>query len=189
MDDATLSARELVGLLAEEHRLAVVAALVLGATSTAEVRRATGLDARTTRTALDRLERAGLVERSDDGDLALLRSAFKLAARAAATPGTDEHRDQPEDRARVLRSFVKDGRLARLPTSHGKRLVVLDLIVQDFEPGRRYTEKQVNAALVRWNPDTASLRRWLVDVGYLDRAAGEYWRSGGTTGPSSSHLH
>ncbi|MEJ7582655.1 MAG: DUF2087 domain-containing protein [Acidimicrobiales bacterium] len=181
MEEPLLSACELVGLLAEEHRLAVVAALALGATSVTEVRTATGLDARRARTALDRLERAGLVVRADDDTLVLLSTAFGLAARAeVGTGASEEHADQPDDRARILRSFVRAGRLSRLPTTHSKRLVVLDLIVQDFDLGVRYTEKQVNATLVRWHPDTASLRRWLVDVGFLDRKAGWYWRCGGT---------
>jgi hypothetical protein len=34
--------------------------------------------------------------------------------------------------------------------------------------------------LARRHPDTATLRRYLVDEGLLDRAGGEYWRIGGT---------
>ncbi len=30
------------------------------------------------------------------------------------------------------------------------------------------------------HPDHAALRRYLVDEGFLSRASGEYWRSGGT---------
>jgi hypothetical protein len=44
---------------------------------------------------------------------------------------------------------------------------------------RRYDEKEVNGILALWYPDYASLRRYLVDEGYLDRAGGQYWRSGG----------
>jgi hypothetical protein len=80
----------------------------------------------------------------------------------------------------VLRSFVRDGRLLSMPASQGKRMVVLDHIAQSFEPGLHYTEKQVNAILVSWYEDTATVRRYLVDAGYLSREAGEYWRSGGS---------
>jgi hypothetical protein len=38
----------------------------------------------------------------------------------------------------------------------------------------------VNLMLGKWHEDTAALRRYLVDEGFLDREAGEYWRSGGT---------
>ncbi len=189
MDEAApfLPAGELAGLLAEPDRLRVVAALVLGARTTGEVRAATGLDARRATTALGRLQRAGLVEAGEDGTLVLLAQAFPAAARAARAAGEgggpnppDEHGDQPPDRSRILRTFVRDGRLQRMPTAHAKRLVVLDLVVQDFEPGRRYPEREVNRMLRTWFDDVAALRRWLVDVGYLDRDRGDYWRSGGT---------
>jgi hypothetical protein len=161
----------------------VVAALVLGAGDRESVRRATGLDARAIATAVDRLERGGLLEVDGDRYL-LMEAAFTRAVRLAApdTPGED-HPDASEDDARVLRSFVRDGRLLSMPASHGKRMVVLDHIVQAFEPGIRYTEKQVNSILVSWYEDTATVRRHLVDAGFLSREAGEYWRTGGSVRP------
>jgi hypothetical protein len=178
-----LSAVELVGLLAEERRRRVVAALCLGAENLDEVRAATGLSTREAVTAVERLVGAGLVERHADGGLVVLVAAFGRAAREAASAEEEEPASTERgsaEAAKVRRAFVRDRRLLAIPASHAKRLVVLDLVVQDFEPGRRYTERQVNAILVSWHPDTASLRRWLVDVGFLDRSGGEYWRSGGT---------
>jgi hypothetical protein len=82
--------------------------------------------------------------------------------------------------ARVLDAFVRDGRLLSIPVARAKRLVVLDLLVQEFEPGRRYSEQMVNLLLGKWHADTAALRRYLVDEGMLDREDRVYWRSGGT---------
>jgi len=180
-DDAPLlGAGELVGLLADDARRATVAALVLGADDLASVRTLTGLDARGAVTAVERLVDSGLVVRSADGALVLLSAAFGLAARAAAPPpASDDHGAATAERSRVLRAFVRDGRLLALPATHSKRMVVLDLLVQDFEPGRRYSEAQVNMILRRWFDDVAALRRWLVDVSYLDRDHGTYWRCGG----------
>jgi hypothetical protein len=175
-----LSAGALAGLLADEDRRSVVAALQLGATDAREVRAATGLDARRAMTAIGRLVAGGLVDEAADGTLTVLAAAFGLAARAAAPDdASSEHAEEPHERAKVLRAHVRDGRLVSIPSSHAKRLVVLDLVVQDFEPGRHYTERQVNAVLARWHDDVPALRRWLVDVGYLDRDHGDYWRCGG----------
>ena len=80
----------------------------------------------------------------------------------------------------MLRAFVRDGRLLSIPTARAKRLVVLDVIAQEFEPGQRYSESMVNLVLGRWHADTAALRRYLVDEGFLDRADRQYWRTGGT---------
>jgi hypothetical protein len=80
----------------------------------------------------------------------------------------------------VLSAFVRDGRLASIPAAHGKRLVILDWLAQQFEPGVRYSEARVNLILGQRHSDAAALRRYLVDDGFLDRAGGHYWRSGGT---------
>jgi hypothetical protein len=58
---------------------------------------------------------------------------------------------------------------------------VLEHLVQAFEPGRRYPEREVDAVLraLAACVDHATLRRYLVDHGLLDREGGEYWRSGG----------
>jgi hypothetical protein len=180
---APFEARELVGLLADADRRRVVAALVLGATTLDEVRDATHLDLRAASRALQRLLDTGLVVRGDDGTHHLLEAAFAMAARAEAAraPRRDEHGDQPQEVARVLRAFVRDGRLLSIPTARAKRLVVLDWLAQRFEPGERYTEARVNLVLGQVHPDTATLRRYLVDEEFLTREAGVYWRSGGTT--------
>ncbi|MDN5765239.1 MAG: DUF2087 domain-containing protein [Humibacillus sp.] len=86
------------------------------------------------------------------------------------------------DRDAVLRAFVApDGSLKSIPTKVRKRLVVLDLLAQQFELGEQYDEIEVNNRLRAFHPDVAALRRYLVEEGFLDRADGRYWRTGGTT--------
>jgi hypothetical protein len=184
--DASFPARDLVGLLADDDRRRVFAALVLGATDLDDVRRTTGLDTRAAARALQRLVDTGLVVRGDGGVLHLLAEAFTMSARAEAArdPRPVEHSDAPEDVGRVLRAFVRDGRLVSIPASHAKRLVILDWLSQRFEPGRRYSEEMVNLILAQAHPDTAALRRYMVDDGLLSRGGGEYWRSGGTFDPA-----
>ncbi len=85
---------------------------------------------------------------------------------------------------RVLRAFRDDaGRVVQMPARRAKRLVVLDHLVQSFEPGVRYTEAEVNAVLaasIGGGVDVATARRYLVDVEMLQRGGGWYWRSGGS---------
>ena len=56
---------------------------------------------------------------------------------------------------------------------------MLERLALEFEPGIRYPEREVNAALRRFHDDVAALRRYLVDEGYLSREGGRYWRTGG----------
>jgi hypothetical protein len=182
-DDAPLvDAATIAGLLAEPERLRVVAALVLGSATVAEVRSATGLAARSVGRALARLVDTGVVVRDGEGRHWLVEDVFRQAAVAAAPTDEPASFDAPESASKVLRAFVRDGRLTAIPVQRSKRLVVLDVIAQEFEPGRRYSERQVNAKLARWHDDVASLRRYLVDEELLLRQVGgrEYWRAGGT---------
>jgi hypothetical protein len=184
--ESPFDTRELVGLLADDDRRRVVAALVLGASTLDAVRADTALAARPAARALQRLVDAGLVLRSDGGTLHLLGEAFALAARAEGerAPRSTEHSDEPENVARVLRAFVHDGRLTSIPAVRAKRVVVLDWLAQRFEPGRRYSEADINRVISAVHPDTAALRRYLVDEGILGRERGEYWRAGGTFDPA-----
>ena len=183
----TLDAGELVGLLADDDRRKVAAALVLGASTTSEIMHATQLEGRRVVRALNRLVSGGLVIDGPDDGHVLLEAAFQLAARAAAAarPTRDEHVDAPAEEAKVLRAFVRGGRLTSIPSAWGKRRIVLDWVAQRFEPGRRYTEASVNLSLAEVHPDTAALRRYLVDDGFLSRDHGEYWRTGGRVDPAN----
>ena len=92
-------------------------------------------------------------------------SARRSGARRwpSPTPGRrpDPTGDAPPDAAKVLRTFFRGGRLTSIPTSHAKRLVILDRLAQEFEPGVRYSERQVNARLRPFHEDVAALRRYL----------------------------
>lgn len=91
------------------------------------------------------------------------------------------------ERDAVLRTFLgPDGGLRQIPAKHSKRLIVLDLLAQQFTPGERYTEVEVNTILRAYHDDVAALRRYLIENGFMDREAGWYWRIGGSldlTGP------
>jgi hypothetical protein len=84
----------------------------------------------------------------------------------------------------VLRTFFRNGRPTEIPPKRSKRRMVLERIALEFEPGRRYDEKEVNATVARYFTDHAALRRTLVDEGFLDRDHGEYRRAGGAVDPS-----
>ena len=181
---ATVDAAAIVGMLADDDRRRCFAALELGATTRDEVAAATGLSPTATAKALGRLVSGGLVVSGDDGGLFVLGAAFGLAAREALTkPASTEFDDQADDVRKVLKTFVVDGRITQIPMSAAKRRVLLDWLGQQFEIGRRYSEAMVNLTLGRYHQDTAALRRYMVDEGILDRAAGQYWRSGGTVTP------
>jgi DNA-binding transcriptional ArsR family regulator len=102
------------------------------------------------------------------------RIGRETADPGALAPGPDG-RVRPAYESKVLSAFLIDGRLERIPAQEKKRLVILQFLAQsDFVPGRSYPEKEVNQILALRHPDVASLRRYLVDLGYMERAASVY---------------
>jgi hypothetical protein len=181
MADRPLDAATIVGLLADDDRRRVFAAIELGDDTFDSIVASTALTAGQVAKAAGRLAAAGLVVELG-GSLHVMGAAFQVAARQAlARPPSDEHANASEDARKVLAAFVTDGRITSMPASLGKRMVVLDWLSQDFEPGRRYSEAMVNLIIGRRHPDTAAWRRYLVDHEFLSREAGEYWRTGGRT--------
>ena len=171
---------ELWGLLADEDRLRVFSAIALGARSVPDIADHAGMDPRTVVKALQRLESGGVVS-SAGPEWDLRRDV--IAAEARRTSKTFEPYDEvglPPQQASVLRAFLRDGRLASIPSARSKRLVILDHVAKVFEIGRRYPEREVDALLRAFHADYAALRRYLVDEGFLSREHAEYWRSGGT---------
>lgn len=80
---------------------------------------------------------------------------------------------------KVLGTFTDEsGAIRSFPGQQKKYLVLLRHVLTAFEPGVRYPEREVNERLLRFNPDTARLRRSLVEHGLMDRegGGGEYWR-------------
>jgi hypothetical protein len=94
---------------------------------------------------------------------------------SAATAGVDL---DAYDR-KVVSDFTNpNGRLKTIPAQRKKLDAVLRQVVKAFEPGTRYSEKQVNEILSRFHDDTATLRRELVGSKLMQRegGGGDYWR-------------
>lgn len=155
----------------------VFAAVVLGADTAEDVVTATGLSPRAVASALRRLIHGELIG-TGRGGLDPHLEVFKEAMRGRATL-PDEPLDPDRARASVLRAFIADGRLVSFPAARSKRRVVLEHIVASFEPGVRYSEREVDAILRAWHDDHAALRRYLVDEDLVARDKGVYWRIGG----------
>ncbi|HJT55477.1 MAG TPA: metalloregulator ArsR/SmtB family transcription factor [Ktedonobacteraceae bacterium] len=80
-----------------------------------------------------------------------------------------------EERARVVATFLQDGRLASMPSQYKKRRYVMEELARSFEWGRLYDEKEVNAILKTFHEDVASLRREMIDQRIMMRENGRYW--------------
>ena len=78
--------------------------------------------------------------------------------------------------AKVRSNFVVDGRLTQIPAQFKKRMAILCWLADKFEFDRRYPEKELNEVIKQYHPDCASLRRYMIETGLMQRENGVYWR-------------
>lgn len=79
---------------------------------------------------------------------------------------------------KVIRNYTnEDGSVKAFPTQQKKLLAILHYVIRDITAERRYSEKEINEILQRYNPDYAFLRRSLIEYRLMEREAGggAYW--------------
>ena len=71
-----------------------------------------------------------------------------------------------------LKPFLNEkGQLTAFPAKQKKKVLALEYLASKLEPGRRYTEMEINDLLGQWHTfrDPATLRRELYDFHCLNR--------------------
>jgi hypothetical protein len=170
---------DLVRFVADPLRLSILGRAGEGRVALDELAAVFALPKKRVIEAVGKLRAAGLIDRElrlVPGVLQEIAAQLPTEAEAAAVitrgPWSEEEQE-------VLRRFFSGTRLVEIPANRTKRRLVLDRLAQEFEPGLRYEESAVSFTLQLFHPDYAALRRYLVDEGFLTRADGVYWRTGG----------
>jgi len=162
-------------------RLAVLGAAALDTVDPGVLADRLGVPQKRVHREIGSLVEAGLLTRA----LRLDRDVLMEIARALPSEAPPDGRllgeSWSDEEVAVLGRFFSGSRLTTIPSTRAKRRLVLERLVQEFEPGLRYPEREVDSTLQMFHPDYASLRRYMVDEGFLTRAEGVYWRTGGRT--------
>jgi biotin operon repressor len=177
---------ELVGFfkaVADETRLRIVGLLSQEPRSVDELATMLGLSAPTLSHHLAKLQAIGLVEaRAQQYYNVYSLRLDVLQEMARRLLSTDELThiagdvDQDAFAKKVLSNYLEHGRLKEIPRQLKKKQAVVKWLAGQFAPGERYSEKQVNETLAAFHHDFATLRRELVDMRFLAREDGVYWR-------------
>lgn len=83
-----------------------------------------------------------------------------------------------DETEKVMKSYFKDGRLKAFPVKEKKKLIVIRKFADLFEPGIRYTESEINGKIKEMYEDYATIRRYLISYGFLNRTddGRQYWK-------------
>jgi biotin operon repressor len=169
--------------LGDESRLRIVGLLAARPRAVEELASELALSASTVSHHLTRLRDAGLVQSDRDQYYQVYRfvperlhDVAKVLLQKEAIAIPPSHDEAERYRQEVLGNFLVEGRLTKIPAQRKKREVILEFLADQFEPGRRYPEKEVNALIQRYHEDFCTLRRELIMGRLLKREAGVYWR-------------
>ncbi len=75
---------------------------------------------------------------------------------------------------KVLRTFMRGGKLKQIPATRKKRNVVLRHIISTLDPMRVYPEKTLNEVLGAFHSDVCTLRREMIINKLMVRKDGNY---------------
>lgn len=167
--------------LADETRIKIIALLSDRELSAQELASAIDLAPSTISHHIGTLRRAGLVEERRLQYYTLFR--FKkerlletLRSLVDDGPLKGVGGDLENYDRKILRDYMENGRFTRIPAQRKKRDVLLRYLVNRFDMGQKYPEKEVNLIIADVHDDFATLRRELVDGRFMTRENGIYWR-------------
>lgn len=172
--------------LSNANRLKIVALLAKESLSVEEMAEILGLNSSTVSHHLSKLTKVGLISARPESyynvyslQLNVLSDMAERLLSDEMLPTVAEDVDVDAYDRKVLNAFLdENGRLIDFPAQQKKEEAVLRYIVKVFEPGRRYSEKEVTEILSQFNEDYARLRRDMVSLGFMNRegGGGAYWR-------------
>jgi biotin operon repressor len=169
--------------LADRSRILVVNALLEKPHCAEELAERLRLAPSTISFHLRRLEEAGLVTKSKTQYYVvyeLRADLLRMSLKDFVTmpPGDDgpEERRMRQGREKVVRTFFRNGELVQIPKQLRKRRIVLEEFLASFEPGKEYEEYEVNERITPLYEDYCTIRRMLVDEGYMARKGQKYRR-------------
>jgi hypothetical protein len=169
--------------LVNEERLRLVGLLALQPATLSQLAEKLKIQPKQAAGHLDMLVHVGIVMKQETG-YALDKEGLQSISRrvlAGSRPATrpEEFEGEKFERKVLADFMLPDGRLKSIPAPNKKRLVIVAYLANLFIPGERYSEKQVNAILLKVYDDPVTLRRYLVDDGFLQRTpqGSEYWKA------------
>lgn len=108
----------------------------------------------------------------------LNKSIFGLTLEEIVNSEDDESKKQAQRlisyKDKTIRAFFKNGKLIALPVQHKKRLIVLSVFKKLFTPGKTYTEKEVTEIVTPLFSDYCTIRRLMIEEGWMERSDGIY---------------
>lgn len=103
----------------------------------------------------------------------LLKTPHPYTVHEGAKQVDERYATTDDERQKILNTYFKeglDGTIDTIPSKEKRKIVILQHIITRFEAEKSYTEAQVNAILKGVHTDYVSLRRYLIEYGFMVRS-------------------
>lgn len=110
--------------------------------------------------------------------MSLLQSDEYLIPHTGATMVDDRYQITEAEKSKVLATYLDDeGRIKQFPSKEKRKIIVLTEIARQFDPQKNYSESAVNEIIKRFIEDYVTIRRYLIEYGFLKRTKDgkTYW--------------
>lgn len=95
-----------------------------------------------------------------------------------ATTLDDRYNITDKEKKSVIETYMNEnGGLRSYPAREKKKIIVLEEISRNFSKGKQYSEKEINRILKRVYEDYVTIRRALIEYGFIERKkdGSSYW--------------
>ena len=119
-----------------------------------------------------------LLSKETNKEINMLEKDIICDAHNGATTLDDRFNITKEEKIKVIETYVdENGALKSYPSKEKKKIILLEEISKNFSIGKKYSEKEINRVLKRIYEDYVTIRRALIQYGFLDRSkdCSEYW--------------
>ncbi len=119
-----------------------------------------------------------LLAEDTDKKISTLDKATLCDAHKTATTLDDRFNITDKEKSQVISIYMdENGALKNYPAKEKRKIIILEEISKNFSKGKHYSEKEINRIIKRIYEDYATIRRALIEYGFLDRnnAGTDYW--------------
>lgn len=119
-----------------------------------------------------------LLSKNTNKEINMLEEDFICDPHKGATTLDDRFNITKEEKIKVIDTYLdENGGLKSYPSKEKKKIILLEEITKNFNVGKKYSEKEINRILKRIYEDYVTIRRALIQYGFLERSKDciEYW--------------
>lgn len=86
-----------------------------------------------------------------------------------ATMMDDRFAITENEKEKIMNRYFKNGKLTTLPSKEKRKIIILQYLIEKFQPNKKYKENEVNGIIKTVFDDYVTIRRYFIEYGFMER--------------------